>query len=146
VLDFVRLCDCFTLGEVDGCENVLKWKVWMGELGGNVVGGGHAIISCVLLRCNAASELVDCILRSSLIESVEVGKRGCEQGRESMGEGFGAKVFSGESCSSGMSSRARSARYSSSSSFLLFEPLCHRGDGTQLAASLSSCDAANSAI
>jgi hypothetical protein len=81
--------------------------VWTGELGGNVVGGGvgHAIDSSVLLKCNAESELVDWILRGSLSESVQVGGKGWEHGRESMGEVFGMKVilvFSGEKDAEGL--------------------------------------------
>lgn len=96
MLDFERLC---TLGKVDGGENMLKRKVWTGELGGNVVGGGvgHAIDSSVSLKRDdvsfVASELVDWILRRSRSESVQVGKRVWEQGRESRGEAFGMKVI-----------------------------------------------------
>jgi len=59
----------------------LRWKVWTGELGGYVVGGGVGqVVDCFApSKCNvgfAASELVDWILRKSREESLVVEKRG----------------------------------------------------------------------
>lgn len=64
----------------------LRWKVWTGELGGYVVGGGvgQAVDCSASSTCNvtfAARELVECILRKSREESLDIERRGCEEGR-----------------------------------------------------------------
>ena len=145
--------------------------MWTGELGGYVVGGGVGqVVDCLVSsKFNVgfnASELVEWILRKSREESPDIDKRGWEEGRESMGDGFGVndkvlfdgdrgaegvskKDGEGESSSSGISPSI--SRYSTSpSSSLGFEPLCPTG-GTQLDSSPElpiwpCCDSANSSI